>query len=191
MKLVVGLGNLGEKYRFTRHNIGFMVIERLSGTVGTPVTRKRCYSLVGESFLDDLKIVLAKPQTYMNLSGMAVSALSDYYRTDIADLLVVCDDLDLPFGRIRLRPKGGSGGHRGLQSIITTLGSSEFPRLRVGIGKSGEAVDHVLGRFSAEDEVMLASILSIGVEAVITACRDGLEPAMNRFNGWEFVPEEA
>jgi PTH1 family peptidyl-tRNA hydrolase len=189
MRLVVGLGNPGEKYRFTRHNVGFMVVDRLSSAVGAPVTGKRGFSLVGEGFLGGEKVVLAKPQTYMNLSGMAVSGLIRYYRAAPADLLVVCDDLDLPFGRIRLRAKGGSGGHRGLESIIAALGSSDFPRLRVGIGKAGEAADHVLGQFPAADEPALAEILEAAAAAVTVTCLEGLERAMNRFNSWQLRME--
>ena len=185
MKLVVGLGNPGAKYRLTRHNVGFMVVDRLAVTAGAAVTRKHCSSLVGEGHWGEVKVVLAKPQTYMNLSGMAVSSLMNYYRVAPADLLVVCDDLDLPFGRIRLRPKGSSGGHRGLASIIAALGRSDFPRLRVGIGKAGEAVGHVLGRFAAAEEPALAEILETAAAAAVMACRDGLDRAMNRYNGWQ------
>lgn len=179
------MGNPGEKYRLTRHNVGFMVIDRLVPAVGAPVTRKHCFSLVGEGALDGVKVVLAKPQTYMNLSGLAVSSLTAYYRVAPTDLLVVCDDLDLPFGRIRLRPKGGSGGHRGLASVIASLGRSDFPRLRVGIGKTGEAVDHVLGHFAAAEEAVLPQILETAAAAAVAVCRDGLERAMNRFNAWQ------
>jgi PTH1 family peptidyl-tRNA hydrolase len=184
MKLIVGLGNPGEKYRFTRHNVGFMIVDRLSGYMGVRVAKKRCFSLVGEGSLGGLKVVLAKPRTYMNLSGLAVSSLVGYYRVDTADLLVVCDDLDLPFGRIRLRAKGGPGGHRGLESIIAVVGSSDFPRLRVGIGKVGDAAKHVLGGFSTAEKSGLAEIMETAAAAVDMVCRDELEQAMSRFNGW-------
>ncbi|MEW6457722.1 MAG: aminoacyl-tRNA hydrolase [Bacillota bacterium] len=188
MKLIVGLGNPGAKYRFTRHNAGFMVVDRLAGAAGTTVNRRRCFSLVGEGRLNGVRVVLAKPQTYMNLSGLAVSDLFRHYRVGPADLLVICDDLDLEFGRIRLRPKGGSGGHRGLASIIAALGSSEFPRLRVGIGKAEEASAHVLGEFAPEDQSGLEEILSTAALAAACACREGLDEAMNRFNGWRLTP---
>lgn len=184
VRLVVGLGNPGEKYRHTRHNIGFMVVDRLAGSLGVPVTGKRCFSLVGEGLLGERKLVLAKPQTYMNLSGRAVSALVAYYRVRAAELLVICDDLDLPFGRIRLRAKGGSGGHRGLESIGAALGSNDYARLRVGIGKEGDATEFVLGRFPAAEQLLLAEILDTAAAAAETACRDGLAQAMNRFNNW-------
>lgn len=188
MMLIVGLGNPGEKYRLTRHNVGFMVIDLLSGIAGTPVTRKACSSLVGEGFLDGLKVVLAKPQTFMNRSGQAVASLAAYYRAAPGEVLVICDDLDLPFGRLRLRAKGGSGGHRGLESIITALGSNEFPRLRVGIGRAGEAADYVLERFSSAEGTMLPEILDTAAQAAVSACREGLERSMNRFNRWQPEP---
>ncbi len=187
MKLIVGLGNPGPKYQFTRHNAGFMVVDRLSSATGTTVTGRRCFSLVGEGRLNAVRVVLAKPQTNMNLSGFAVSALFRHYRVGLADLLVICDDLDLAFGRIRLRPKGGSGGHRGLESIIAVLGSSEFPRLRVGIGKAGGAEDHVLGEFPPADQPELEEILSTAAQAAACACREGLDHAMGRFNGWRLA----
>lgn len=188
MKLVVGLGNPGPKYGFTRHNAGFMVVDRLAGAAGTTVAHRRCFSLVGEGRLDGVRVVLAKPQTYMNLSGPAVRDLLRHYRVALADLLVICDDLDLAFGRIRLRPGGGSGGHRGLESIIDGLGSSEFGRLRVGIGKTGEAVDHVLGEFGPEEQRGLEEVVNTSALAVACVCREGLNRAMSRFNGWRLTP---
>lgn len=188
MKLIVGLGNPGAQYKFTRHNAGFMVVDRLSGAAGATVNRRCCSSLVGEGRLDGVRVALAKPQTYMNLSGLAVSALCRHYRVGPADLLVICDDLDLDFGRIRLRPKGGSGGHLGLTSIISALGSSDFPRVRIGIGKAGDASDHVLSEFAPEDRPALEEVLSTAALAAACACREGLEQAMSRFNGWRLTP---
>ena len=184
MKLIVGLGNPGAKYAATRHNVGFMVLDRLAKVGGVSVTKKLCNALVATAEIAGEKVCLAKPQTYMNLSGEAVGCLLRYYKLSSADLLVIYDDRDLPLGRIRLRERGSAGGHRGIASIIAVLGTSDFPRLRIGIGRPRElgAVEHVLGTFSADEQPVIAQAIDRAAEAIETALKEGLEVAMNKFN---------
>ena len=184
MKLVVGLGNPGAKYAATRHNVGFMVVDRLAERIGATVTKKQCSALTTIATIAGEKVCLAKPQTYMNLSGDAVGCLLRYYKLTPSDLLVIYDERDLPLGKIRMREKGSAGGHRGMESIIGVLGTSDFPRLRIGIGRPQEmgAIEHVLGTFSAEERPIAAEAITRATEAVETALRDGLEAAMNRYN---------
>ncbi|MHB0869034.1 MAG: aminoacyl-tRNA hydrolase [Chloroflexota bacterium] len=184
MKLVVGLGNPGSRYANTRHNVGFMVLDRLAKECGASVTKRQCNALTALGTLAGQRVCLAKPQTYMNLSGESVACLARFYKVDTRDILVIYDERDLPVGRIRLRERGSAGGHRGVQSIIGMLGTSEFPRLRIGIGRPSEmeAEDHVLGRFSAEERPLMEEALARSVEAVEIALSEGMEAAMNRFN---------
>ena len=190
--LIVGLGNPGPEYAKTRHNVGFMTVERLaeqaSLAVGTgPVRwRLRCRAHVTEVNLEGQKAILARPRTYMNNSGEAVGPLLRWYGLSPAELLVVCDDLDLPPGRIRIRKKGGDGGHRGLKSIIAVLGTNEFIRLRIGIGRpeqpEQDVVRWVLGRFQAPEASSVEEALTKAVQAVRTILGAGVEQAMNQFN---------
>lgn len=183
MKLIVGLGNPGRQYASTRHNVGFMVIERLARELNVAVTKKMFSSLVGQGLFEREKIVLAKPQTYMNLSGQAVGPLLNWHKLDPSDLVVVYDDLDLPSGTLRIRPSGGSGGHKGMQSIIAVLGTDNFPRVRVGIGRpetvNMETVDYVLSRLNPES---MEDVLEAAAGAIVCIVRDGLEKAMNLYN---------
>lgn len=185
MKLVVGLGNPGSRYADTRHNIGFMLVDRLAQRHGAAISKKQCSGLVGFAESPGEKLCLAKPQTYMNLSGETVGCLMRYYKVPVAGLLVVYDDRDLPLGRLRLRDGGGAGGHRGIESIIAVLGTQQFPRLRIGIGRPSEvdAVDHVLGRFSPDERQTVTETLDRAADAVEVVLRDGLVRAMNEFNG--------
>lgn len=184
MKLVVGLGNPGSKYAATRHNVGFVVVDRLGSAARVEVTKRQCSALVALATVAGQRSCLAKPQTYMNLSGQAVSCLMRFYKVEPRDLLVVYDERDLPLGRIRLRERGTAGGHRGVASMIEQLGTSDFPRLRIGIGRPSQldAVDHVLGSFTSEERPVVNEMLAQAVEAVETALREGLEAAMNRYN---------
>ncbi|MCL4560805.1 MAG: aminoacyl-tRNA hydrolase [Chloroflexi bacterium] len=187
--LLVGLGNPGVEYRNSRHNIGFMVIGSLAKYLGITLGRMQSKALVGQGSHDGRKIILAKPQTYMNLSGQAVSSLVRFYKLPLSQLLVIHDDMDLPFGVIRLRPGGGSGGQKGLGSVINSLVTEEFPRLRVGIGHpTGQmnAVDYVLQPFSSAEQEMLPAILDHAREAALTFVSTGLETAMNQYNGEVF-----
>lgn len=186
MWLIVGLGNPGTTYAHTRHNIGFDAIDLLANRHGLEVRGKRAQSLVGEGQIAGQRVALVKPQTYMNLSGQAVSALRSWYKIDPArDLLVIYDDMDLPFGRLRFRERGSAGTHNGMRSIIAQLGSSEFPRLRVGIDQAPghqDAASYVLSRFSKDEAAELPDLLGRVADAVELVIREGLTAAMNRYN---------
>jgi len=181
----VGLGNPGREYENTRHNIGFLVIKRLAQRWGIDVTRYRFKSLTGDGTVKDKKVALVMPQTYMNNSGTAVSSFARFYKLDIHNLMVINDDLDLPFGSIRLRKSGGSAGQKGMQSIIDKVGHAEFPRLRVGIGRPPgrmDAVDYVLKKFKPADEIVLNQVLDTCADAIETYLEQGIEKAMTLFN---------
>ena len=184
MKLVVGLGNPGKKYEKTRHNVGFMVIDRFSSVSGIEVSRKKHFSVFGKGKVDSETIFPAKPLTYVNVSGKAVSSFVRYYSFDLRDLIVIYDDMDLPPGKIRVRSEGGAGGHKGIESIILSLGSREFSRIRVGIGRAENRSDteFVLGKFSPDEKPLIEDAISRSVEAVEVIIREGLEAAMNMFN---------
>lgn len=184
--LVVGLGNPGREYRLTRHNIGFMCLDRLADRLGTAFTRVESRALVAKAAYQSNRLVLAKPQTYMNLSGQAVSALAHFYKVPPEHLLVAYDDVDLPLGTLRLRPGGGSAGQKGMQSIIERLGSQDFPRLRLGIGRPPgrmEAASYVLQEFNPGELALRDATLERAVDAVLTFVSEDLVTAMNRFNG--------
>ena len=185
MKLIVGLGNPGKKHQGTRHNLGFLVIDRLAHQNHIAIGKKFCDSLIGKWFRSDETIFLAKPQTFMNRSGEAVKGLLDVYRGTADDVVVVYDDLDLPFGRIRIRPQGSAGGHRGILSIQEHLAGALFCRVRVGIGRPPEgmdAVDYVLEPFSAAERDGLGEIIDRAAASVECILTDGVERAMGRFN---------
>jgi peptidyl-tRNA hydrolase, PTH1 family len=183
VKIVVGLGNPGREYAATRHNLGFMVVDELARRLAASTGRSRFRSVLVEVFDEGQKIALAKPQTYMNLSGSSVREVLAWYRSSVAELLVVVDDIDLPFGAVRLRARGGSGGHNGLKSIITELGTEEFSRLRIGIGRgTGQATRQVLSRFSLEEERQLPDVIGSAADCVREWERAGIISAMNRCN---------
>jgi PTH1 family peptidyl-tRNA hydrolase len=183
MKIVVGLGNPGKEYAKTRHNIGFMVLERIKRDLSMPVERSRFRSLLTEGTLNGEKIVLVAPQTFMNLSGHAVRETRNWFHADISDVIVVLDDMDIPFGTLRLRGSGSAGGHNGLRSIIEQLGTSEIARMRVGIGRPrSEAVSHVLSRFSPDEEAALPDLIERAAVAVLQWARTGLIATMNEVN---------
>ncbi len=192
MKLVVGLGNPGGQYAGTRHNIGWMVLDRLAdraGWGGRGRDRDAATSVRGRHA--GLDLVLAKPLTYMNDSGLAVRKLLARERAPLADLLVVADDFALPFGRLRFREGGGAGGHNGLRSIIEELGTEKFSRLRVGIGEpTRDAVDHVLSRFGPEEQLRLDELLDASADAVEAWAREGTNKAANRFNAFQLRPAD-
>jgi peptidyl-tRNA hydrolase, PTH1 family len=179
-RLLVGLGNPGREYRDTRHNVGFLVLDRLAARERTEFRTEKSWqaevALAG-GFL------VCKPLTYMNLSGQAVRPLSQFYKIEPSQVLVVLDDMALPLGKLRLRANGSAGGHHGLQSIIEHLGTLAIPRLRVGIGSAEQdAVDHVLGRFTLEERPALEQSLDRALEAIDCARTHGLEAAMNAYN---------
>ncbi len=185
MKLIVGLGNPDRRYRHTRHNVGWEVIDRVGRRLGIAVDQEDGWATVGGGTVGRRRVLLAKPQTYVNLSGTAVADLRRRHRVKLEDLVVVVDDLDLPLGRLRLRPGGSHGGHNGLRSIIDALGSDAFPRLRVGIGRPPEGMDpaqFVLTPFTAEERATMDPALERATEAIETVIREGLQPAMSRFN---------
>ncbi len=186
MWLIVGLGNPGEKYARTRHNIGFDGLDALAKRHGLEFRGKRANSLIAEGSIGGQRVALAKPQTFMNLSGQAVTALRSWYKLDAAkELLVVYDDMDLPFGKLRLRERGSAGTHNGMRSIVGQLGGSEFPRLRVGIDQAPGKLDaaaYVLSRFSKAEEAELPFLLDTLSDAVELVVREGLPAAMNKYN---------
>jgi len=184
--LVTGLGNPGREYRENRHNVGFMAVDHFSRELGIPIDRMQSRALVGMGRVGDNRIILAKPQTFMNLSGQAVIQLVHFYKIPLENLLVIHDDLDLPLGSIRLRPDGGPGGQKGVASIIQALGTQRFSRLRIGIGRPPGRMDpaaYVLQDFSKADLEILTMILDTAAKAVMTFLLEGTQAAMNRFNG--------
>jgi PTH1 family peptidyl-tRNA hydrolase len=183
MRIIVGLGNPGREYANTRHNLGFMVVDELARRLGAGGSRKRFRSEIAEGTLDGAKIVLVKPQTYMNLSGYAVREVVNWYHVARDGLLVVLDDLDLPGGAIRLRADGSGGGHNGLTSVLEQLGSHAVPRMRIGIGRGpSHAVAQVLSRFSPEEERALPAVVAAAADCAILWAREGMIAAMNRCN---------
>ncbi|MCL5290148.1 MAG: aminoacyl-tRNA hydrolase [Bacillota bacterium] len=183
MKLIVGLGNPGAEYAQTRHNIGFMVVDRLAGELGLHLSKNQHKALVAQGQIGGQKVILAKPQTYMNLSGQSVAALLNWYKLTPEDLLVITDDMDLPPGCLRIRKNGSAGGQKGLKSIIELLGTQEFTRMRVGIGRSEHgAVDHVLGKITGTEAEMMAPAIAAAVDAVKVWVSEGPDKAMNKFN---------
>jgi PTH1 family peptidyl-tRNA hydrolase len=184
--LIVGLGNCGREYRENRHNIGFMLVERLAAKLDVRFSRLQSKALVASATYNERKIVLAKPQTFMNLSGQSVQGLTRFYKLPLTNLLVAHDDLDLPPGTIRIRPDGGSAGQKGMESIIERLGTDEFARIRLGIGRPPgqmQAPDYVLQDFSDAEMTVISETLDRAVEAALTFVNEGLDAAMNRFNG--------
>lgn len=184
--LLIGLGNPGREYRDTRHNVGFMVIDRLCASFDIKLSRLQSKALVGSGHWNETKIVLAKPQTFMNLSGQAVGGLLHFYKVPLTQLLVIHDEIDLPLGTLRIRPAGGSGGNRGQASIIELLGTQDYPRLRIGVGRPPgqmQAADYVLQNFSSSDLEIIQDVLDHAVDAARIFIRDGLDKAMNLYNG--------
>ncbi len=185
MRFIVGLGNPGLAYRFTRHNLGFMVIDRLARKRGISLSKRRFRARYGEGEIGNERVVLFKPQTYVNLSGSSIRNLLFAYRGSPSNLIAIHDDLDLSFGRIRITKGGGHGGHKGVQSILESLGGPDFVRLKIGIGRPGEGVDskdYVLKTFTGAEREQLSTILSRAVDGVETILLKGVERAMNRFN---------
>ena len=183
LHVVVGLGNPGTRYARTRHNVGYMVVETMARRLQLGFKRSKHRADTARGRLDGIPILLALPVTFMNESGNAVARLLQYYRVPLDQVLVVADDLDLPFGTLRVRPDGSSGGNRGLRSIVDMLGSEEFARLRVGVGRPRrEAVDHVLSPFEPEEMRLLPALIETAADAVSVALREGVQVAMNRFN---------
>jgi PTH1 family peptidyl-tRNA hydrolase len=186
MKLIAGLGNPGDRYAPTRHNVGFRVVDDLAERFGWHWEPRRERALIAQGTTGGEKLLLIKPQTFMNDSGLAVGALLRFYKAPLTDLLVVCDDLDLPTGRVRLRERGSSGGQRGVESIITHVGTMGFARLRVGIGRPPNqhfsVVDYVLGIPPADERTLLREGEERAAEAALVWALEGPQAVMNRFN---------
>jgi peptidyl-tRNA hydrolase, PTH1 family len=185
MKIVVGLGNPGAKYRGTRHNVGFEVLAELAKRHGGSTSTLKHDAELAEVFLSGEKVLLVAPQTYMNLSGKSVWPLVDFYKLPLEDLLVVCDDLNLDVGRLRLRASGSAGGQKGLQNIIQVLGTEDFARLRIGIGRPPgrmDAADYVLSRFLSEERETIDEALLNAADGVESWVKDGCDRAMNKVN---------
>jgi len=186
VKLIVGLGNPGIEYQFTPHNMGFLAVDRIAEQYGVRVSNRRCRALTGRAVIADQDVLLAKPETYMNLSGMSVRELVREHAVDVArDLIVIYDELDLPLGAIRIRQRGSSAGHNGMESIIGALGSEEFVRMRLGIGPDHPVKDgarYVLGQFKKSQYAVVDEELDAAAEAVKVILGEGVAKAMSRFN---------
>ena len=184
-KLIVGLGNPGPQYSWTRHNAGFMVLDRLSRLSGIPVTRKAFSGLAGDGSWAGERVYLLKPQTFMNLSGRSVAEALRFYKLSLSDLIVIHDDLDIPFGKVKLKEGGGHGGHNGLRSLAQELGSPDYARIRVGIGRPvhGDVVNYVLTGFAKGEMDALLEVVDGAVDALEMILREGMPKAMSIFNG--------
>ncbi|MDR1914248.1 MAG: aminoacyl-tRNA hydrolase [Clostridiales bacterium] len=185
MRVIVGLGNPEKQYKGTRHNTGFEVINKLAGANGISVSKAKFLSRVGEGFLEDERVLLVKPQTFMNNSGNAVRDILGFYKLAPKDVIVIFDDVALPLGDIRIRERGSAGGHNGMKSIIACLGTDEFLRVRVGIGLKPAAItlhDYVLDRFAKEDNEVIERGVTIAGDAVLSILKHGGKHAMNLFN---------
>ena len=184
--LLIGLGNPGREYQTNRHNFGFMLIDRLAVRLGARGLKVQSKAIVTSAIYEERKLILAKPQTYMNLSGQSIQGLANFYKLPLENLLVAHDDLDLPFGSIRMRPGGGPGGQKGIASTIERLGTKDFARLRLGIGRPPGRMDpaaYVLQDFSRDEAKSLSELLDRAADAALEFVINGLDKAMNKFNG--------
>jgi len=184
-RLVVGLGNPGDEYAKTRHNIGFMVIDALAHAFSISVTENLCHALIGRGRIEGVDTVLVKPVAFMNRSGPPVLLILDKYKAHFKEMLVIHDDMDLEFGRIKIKEKGGHGGHNGIRSVNDVIGDNGFPRLRIGIGRpeaGNDAVAHVLAPFSGEEQEELKALIQTAQDAVVTVLCKGTKESMNLFN---------
>ncbi len=186
VKLIVGLGNPGIEYQFTPHNLGFLAVDRIAQECGVEVRNRNCRALTARAMIEDREVLLAKPETYMNLSGLSIRELVARYEVDpVSDLIVIYDELDLPLGTIRIRQRGSSAGHNGMESVIGALGTQEFLRIRLGISpdrKISDGVQFVLTPFRKAQLKLVDEVLDTTMEAVRVVLKDGPGAAMNRFN---------
>lgn len=190
MRIIVGLGNPGRRYQGTRHNVGFAVADEVARRIGADFESGRAETLAARQGRGPAAVLVAKPLTMMNLSGESVAGLAGFYKVDPASILVVADDVNLPLGRLRLRARGSAGGHNGLRSIIGCLGTEEFPRLRVGVGRGDprrDLADHVLARFDGDERDEVERAIARAADAVDTFLAEGIEAAMNEYNRAEDV----
>jgi peptidyl-tRNA hydrolase, PTH1 family len=186
LKLVVGLGNPGAEYRNTRHNAGFMVVDKIALDFNIAFNQRKFDLVFGRGYVEDVEVLLAKPMAFMNRSGPPVQKLAHYYRLQCEDMLIIHDDIDLAYGRLKIKEKGGHGGHNGIRSLMEAFGSGDFVRLRIGVGRSetGDAVTgYVLGRFSASQSKFLERIIAGARDAVVAILSQGTKVGMNLFNG--------
>ena len=192
LRLIAGLGNPGNQYRETRHNAGFLVLDEIGREYSLATDKKKFSTLYGRGSVENNELVLVKPMAYMNNSGPPLRRLADYFRISGEEILVIHDDIDLAFGRLKIKEKGGHGGHNGVRSLMDAFGGGDFARLRVGVGRSesrADVTDHVLGKFNAEELKHLNRIVSRARDAVTTILTEGLTVAMNRFNDRRFTME--
>lgn len=183
--LIVGFGNPGRQYKCNRHNVGFMLVDNLAKRLGTTFSRMESRALVTKTTYLDKRLILAKPQTYMNLSGQAVASLVKFYKIPLENLMIAYDDVDLPLGTIRLRPMGGSAGQKGMRSTIERLGTEEFPRIRLGIDRppgAMQAADYVLQDFSKDEIEIVNHVIDRATDATLVFVTEGLDVAMNKYN---------
>ena len=186
MFLIVGLGNPGRQYEHTRHNAGFDVMDALAEKYNISISESGHKALFGKGMIGGQKVILAKPQTFMNLSGVCVAGLADYYSLDISDVLIIYDDVSLDIGKIRIRPNGSAGGHNGIKNLINELGTQEFQRIRVGVGKKPmhyDLADWVLGHFKKDEREIMDKSVGLAAEAVESILDRGIGFAMNMYNG--------
>ena len=184
MYIIAGLGNPGKQYENTKHNVGFLTIDVLAEKLGIRVSRLRHKALTGEGFIGTEKVLLVKPQTYMNLSGESIREILSFYKEDIGNLIVIYDDIDLPMGTLRIRKKGSAGTHNGMRSIIYQTASENFPRIRVGIGgeRKGDLADYVISGFRKEDVKIMENAILRAADAVICTIEKGIDIAMGEYN---------
>ena len=186
MYLIAGLGNPGKQYEGSRHNAGFSSVDILADKLGISINENKHKGLCGKGIIGGEKVILLKPQTYMNLSGESLRAASDFYKIEPENIIVIYDDIDLAVGHVRVRVKGSAGGHNGIKSIIAHLGTQEFPRVRVGVGAKPDRMDladYVLGRFSQIERPVMEEAFETAAQAAIAIVEEGIDKAMNRFNG--------
>jgi peptidyl-tRNA hydrolase, PTH1 family len=184
--LIIGLGNPGREYRDNRHNVGFMLIDRLIVRLNARGMKLQSKAIVTSAMYEERKLILGKPQTYMNLSGQSVQGLLNFYKIPLSNFMIVSDDLDIPFGTIRIRASGGAGGQRGVASTIERLGTKDFPRIRIGIGRPPgrmDPADYVLQNIPRDEMSILSDVLNHAADAVLAFVKDGLNKSMNQFNG--------
>ncbi len=187
MYLIVGLGNPGKNYEQTRHNVGFMTIDILAERYNCPINLVKWNALVGETRINNEKVVLMKPQTFMNLSGRSVVAAAQFYKLDPSEIIVICDDVDIHFGTIRIKRKGTAGSHNGLKSIVNLLGSMDFPRVKIAVGRKHprmDLADFVLSKFASSEIKTLQEELIAAADAVELILKEDIAEAMNVYNGW-------
>jgi PTH1 family peptidyl-tRNA hydrolase len=185
LRLVVGLGNPGNTYEDTRHNAGFMAVDQIAQDFNISLNKTKFDTVYGRGWIGDVDLLLAKPMAFMNRSGPPLQKLAHYFRIPGEDMLVIHDDIDLAFGRLKIKEKGGHGGHNGIRSIMDAFGGGNFVRLRIGVGRSeveGNVTDHVLGRFSNDKAEMVARVITIARDAAVTVLCEGMKVGMNAFN---------